>query len=367
MALAVADALALAAPPVLAEDPAMARGDQLHRQWSILDILSEGCQSRRELARRLGVSLKTITRDIEALSLFPIAEERDGVDVVYQLVHGAAPRVRFEPDEVAALLLSKRTVLDALAGSPWARAVASALAKIELLQRDRADRGRRRLPDVFHSSFDRPPVRAELQERLLGAALARRCVWLRYFTAERRARSERVVEPYFVRLHPHGLDLIAYCRERREFLVFHVDCIEALELRDETFEPGERAFDLERFLATTFDGRRGEPVLDVCLRVRMPTAAWARGQFFHATQQVRELDDGVEIRFRAGAPAAIATRVLGLGPDCEVVAPESLARLVARRAEAVVARYRAREPAQDPGPDLSGVDGIPRREEGGAP
>ena len=63
----------------------MAHGDQLQRQWSILDLLSEGRKSRRELAEQLGVSLKTIARDIEALSLFPIAEERDGIDVVYEL------------------------------------------------------------------------------------------------------------------------------------------------------------------------------------------------------------------------------------------------------------------------------------------
>lgn len=345
----------------------MARGEQLHRQWSILDLLSGGRKSRRELAEQLGVSLKTITRDIEALSLFPIAEEREGIDVFYQLVHGSAPRVRFEPDEVAALLLSKRTVLGALEGSPYATAVASALAKIELLQRDRTDRERRRLPEVFQSSFDLPPIRADLQERLLGAALARRRVWIRYFTAERGAHSERVVEPFFIRLHPHGLDLAAYCLQRREFLVFHVNRIEALRELDDTFDPAARAFDLDRFLATTFDGRRGGPVLDVCLRVKQPTAAWARDRFYHATQRLRELDDGVEIRFRAGAPEAIAARVLSLGPDCEVVEPESLARLVAQKADAIAARYRARAHAPDPGPDLSGVGVSTRVDEGDAP
>jgi predicted DNA-binding transcriptional regulator YafY len=344
----------------------VARGDQLQRQWSILDRLSEGRKSRRELAEQLGVSLKTITRDIEALSLFPIAEERDGIDVFYELVHGGAPRVRFEPEEVAALLLSKRTVLGALAGSPYAAAVASALAKLELLQRDRSDRERRRLPEVFQSSFDPPRVRADLQERLLEAAMLRRRVWIRYFTAERGAHSERVVEPLLVRLHPHGLDLVAWCLERRDLLSFRVNCIEALQVRDDTFDPAARAFDLERFLATTFDGRRGGPVLDVCLRVRLPTAAWARDHFYHATQQLREVDDGVEIRFRSGAPEAIAARILSLGPDCEVVEPASLARLVAERAGAIAARYRDRQGGPNPGPDLSGVGVNTRREEGGA-
>lgn len=334
----------------------MARGDQLLRQWSILDLLSGGPRSRRELSERLGVSLKTVARDIEALSLFPIAEERDGIDVVYQLIHGAAPRVRFEPDEVAALLLGRTTVLAALAGSPYAAAVASALGKLELLQRDRVERGRRRLPEVFLSSFDPPRVSADHQDRLLAAALERRRVWLRYFTPERNARSERIVEPYLLRLHPRGLDLIAFCLKRSEFLTFNVSCIEALRVCEDTFDPAARAFDLEHFLRTTFDGRRGSPEIDVRLRVRLPTAAWARALFYHPTQQMRELDDGVEIRFRAGAPEAIAARVLGLGPDCEVIEPELLARLVADKAAAIVSNYRDR--FANPGPDLSGAEGI---------
>lgn len=341
----------------------MARGDQLHRQWSILDLLSAGRRSRRELAEALGVSLKTITRDIEALSLFPIAEERDGIDVVYSLESGATPRVRFEAPEIAALLLSKRAVLGALAGSPYAAALASALGKLELLQRERVDRGRGRLPDVLHTGFALPRLHGEFQERLVDAALGRRRVWLRYFTAERGAHSERVVEPFLVRVHPHGHDLVAYCLERGDFLIFHIHAIEALRVLEEGFDPVARAFDLERFLASSFDGRRGLPELDVCLRVRGPTAAWARHQFFHASQVMRELADGVEIRFRAGAPEAIAARVLGLGPDCEVVAPAELAASVARKAEAIAARYRDRTGAPNPGPDLSGGGDTTRRDE----
>lgn len=107
-------------------------------------------------------------------------------------------------------------------------------------------------------------------------------------------------------------------------------------------------------------------MIDVCIRVRLPTAAWARDHFYHATQELRELEDGVELRFRSGAPEAIAARILSLGPDCEVVAPEGLARLVAQRAAAIAARYRDRGGAPDPGPDLSGGGVRTRREEGGA-
>ncbi len=321
----------------------MSRGDQLFRQWTILSRLSAGRRSRRELAEELGVSLKTITRDILSLSVFPIAEERSGIDVYYELVRGArAPSVRFTPEELLALLLSEGTILSAVDGSPYAAAVGEALAKVDLLHRETSERSLARLPQVFHSSFLKPQVRADLQERLHEAAIERRLVRLTYFTAERRASSERVVEPFFLHLHPHGLHLIAYCRERGDFLYFSVGAIEALEVLTETFDPEARTFDLKAFLSTVFDGRRGAPVLDVHLRIMEPTAHWARDHFYHSTQELTEIDGGIELRFRSGAPEAIAARVLSLGPDCEVLAPQSLARDVADRARAIVDLYAVR-------------------------
>ena len=132
--------------------------------------------------------------------------------------------------------------------------------------------------------------------------------------------------------------------------------------------------DIAAFLETIFDGRRGLPILDVRLRVREPTASWARERYYHPTQELDDVDGGVEIRFRAGAPGAIVARVLSLGPDCEVVAPASLRRAVAARARELAARYAGVEgpaaekttdeeeekkidAAADPGPDLSGGAG----------
>lgn len=338
----------------------MSRGDQLYRQWSIIDQLSSGRKSRRQLAERCGVSLKTIARDIQALSIFPISEERDGIDVYYGLLPGGrAPSVRFQPMEVAALLLSEPTIAGALDGSPYADAVASALAKVELLQRADTYRALHRLPDVFQSSFAKPSVRADLQRQLLDAALSRQLVYMTYHTAERGQLTERTVEPFFLHLHPHGLHLIGYCLARQDFLYFNVNCIRSLQTLEQTFEPRERAFVLDEFLATVFDGHRGTPILDVRLRIRNPTAHWARDQFFHATQVIRELEDGVEIGFRSGAPDAIAARALSLGPDCEVLEPVYLRQMVAKKARDISALYESDEIVDNPGPDVSGVDATP--------
>ncbi len=319
----------------------MSRGDQLIRQWTLLRLLADGRRSRRELAQELGVSLKTITRDVLSLSLFPIAEEREGIDVFYTLIAEArTPQVRLSPEELLALRLSEETLRGALEGSPYAAAVAGALSKIDLFLRETDERALARRPQVFHSSFLKPHQRSDLQEQLHDAALSRRLVRLTYFTAERGTTGERLVEPYVLHLHPRGVHLIAYCRERQDFLYFSLGAIQALDVLGETFDPQAHPFDLQAFLATVFDGRRGTPLLDVHLRIKEPTAHWARDQVYHPSQELTEIEGGIELRFRAGAPEAIAARVLSLGPDCEVLAPPTLAQEVAAKARAIAELYR---------------------------
>lgn len=122
-------------------------------------------------------------------------------------------------------------------------------------------------------------------------------------------------------------------------MYFNVHCVRALRVLDETFDAGARGFALEEFLGTVFDGQRGSPVIDVHLRVRDPTARWARALHYHRSQTVEEREDGVEIRFRAGPQRAVAARALSLGPDCEVISPESLRAEVASLARRVLARH----------------------------
>ncbi len=333
----------------------MSRGDQLRRQWAILNAVSGARVSRRELARRFAVSRKTITRDLEALTMFPIVEEREGVEVYYQLLRGArTPPLQLEERELAALLLSERTLLAALDDTPYRADVAAALEKLALLQREHAYRRLRALPDVLLSSFEKSAAPTDHHERLLDAARRRRRVWLDYHTAERGRDRERVVEPYYVHLHPHGRHLVAYCLERQDFMYFDIHCVRALRVLEQGFDPSARPLELDDFLATVFDGQRGLPVLDVHLRIYEPTARWARDRFYHRSQRVEPFPGGVELRFRAGAPRAIAARVLGLGPDCEVISPPSLRARVAALARGVLARAGPHDQkSRDPGPDLS--------------
>lgn len=322
----------------------MSRGDQLYRQWSILHHLSSGRKSRRELAQWFDVSLKTITRDIDALSLFPIVEEREGIDIFYSLFRNAhLPTLSFQNEEIAALLMGKKTALSALEGSPYQEAFASALTKVELFQKEYTYRQRKELPEVFFSSFPKPSIRNHFQELLTQAAIERRMVWMRYFTASRQEISEREIEPYILHLHPLGFSLIAYCLFRKAFLHFNVNLIQDAHLLDKTFDAEIRAFDLKEFLSSGFDGHRSAPILDVCLFIKNPTASWAKDHFFHPTQRIEEEKEGIRVSFRAGGSEAIVSRVLGLGEDCEVLSPPLLRNKVQEKVQRIIDLYEKKK------------------------
>ncbi|MEM1008262.1 MAG: WYL domain-containing protein, partial [Myxococcota bacterium] len=174
--------------------------------------------------------------------------------------------------------------------------------------------------------------RSDFQEMLTQAAIEHQVVWMRYFTASRQETNERKVEPYILHLHPHGFHLIAYCLHREAFLRFNINLIQEARLLPQRFDAKSRCFDLKQFLSEGFDQHRSKPILDVHIRIKYPTAHWAKDQFYHTTQVIEERSDGVEIRFRSEGSEAIMARILSLGEDCEVLAPPSLRRKVQGKA-----------------------------------
>ena len=323
----------------------MARGDQLIRQWSILHRIKQGRCTRRELAQEFDVSLKTILRDVDALSLFPIVETHEGIDVFYELMEGSrAPGLWFAPEELISLVFAGDLVLKTLKKTPFHDAFASILNKVKTAQKGRSFRRLNRFPEVFQvfSSSQRHNRRIQesMLQELIDAALETRCVWMKYFTSSRQVLTERVIEPFVIYQTPHGLRLIAYCHKREDTIFFNVNQIQELKVLSERFDLEKRRFDLETFISTSFDDMRCEPVVDVLLHIRYPTAYWAQDRNFHPSQKVEKVDDGVLVSFRSGGMPAIAACVMGVGTDCVVLEPPELREMVAKKAQAIANHYK---------------------------
>jgi predicted DNA-binding transcriptional regulator YafY len=199
----------------------------------------------RRLAERLGVSLRTVYRDVADLQLSGIPIEGEA-GVGYVLRKGSdVPPLMFTREELEALVVGAR-MTEAFAGKRLGGAARQALTKIEAVLpadlRQRSERSRILAPALRS--------RGVLRERLdlLHAAIdERRVVHLAYASLAGSA-SDREVEPLCLLFWGQAWTLGAWCRLRVDFRNFRLDRIEALAARDEIADD-DPAHGLRAYLA----------------------------------------------------------------------------------------------------------------------
>jgi len=198
----------------------------------------------RRLAELLGVSLRTVYRDVIDLQLAGQPIE-GAAGVGYTLRKGGdVPPLMFTREELEALVVGAR-LTDAFAGQRLSRAARQALVKIEAV-----------LPDALRQRSERSRILAptgrvrrqvgESLDRLHAAIDARRVVRLGYRRADG-APSARDVEPLCLAFWGQTWTLGAWCRLRRDFRNFRLDRLEGLEVLDEVY-PDDEARGLRAYL-----------------------------------------------------------------------------------------------------------------------
>jgi predicted DNA-binding transcriptional regulator YafY len=194
----------------------------------------------RALAQTLGVSLRTVYRDVADLQLSGVPIEGEA-GVGYVLRKGSdIPPLMFTANELEALVVGSRFVR-AFAGTQLAESAQSALLKIEAVLppelRERATRTRIFAPvwrDQHREDF------AALIDRLHAAIMGNRVLRLEYCDESGNA-STREVEPLCLSFWGGKWTLGAWCRLRQDFRNFRPDRIAACVPSDEVFvETDER-------------------------------------------------------------------------------------------------------------------------------
>lgn len=194
----------------------------------------------RSLAQTLGVSLRTVYRDVADLQLSGVPIEGEA-GVGYVLRKGSdIPPLMFTANELEALVVGSRFVR-AFAGTRLAESAQSALLKIEAVLppelRECTRRTRIFAPvwrDQNRDDF------AALIDRLHAAIVGNQVLQLDYRDEAGRV-STREVEPLCLSFWGGKWTLGAWCRLRRDFRNFRPDRIDASTPSGEVFaEAGER-------------------------------------------------------------------------------------------------------------------------------
>lgn len=188
----------------------------------------------RSLAATLGVSLRTVYRDVADLQLSGVPIEGEA-GVGYVLRKGAdIPPLMFTADELESLVVGTRFVR-AFAGDRLAVGAQAALMKIEAVLppelRERSARTRIYAPvwrDAHQAAF------AARIDQLYAAIEDKRVLRLSYRDEAGRA-SEREIEPLCLAFWGGAWTLGAWCRLRADFRNFRPDRIDAVADTGEHF------------------------------------------------------------------------------------------------------------------------------------
>ncbi|RCV52911.1 helix-turn-helix transcriptional regulator [Marinitenerispora sediminis] len=290
-----------------------------------------------ELAERLGVSARTIRRDIDRLRElgYPVRATR-GAAGGYQLVAGAAmPPLLLDDDEAVAIAVGLRTA----SGAPVSgieEASVRALAKLEQvlpsrLRRRVAALGTATVP--MPADENGPSVDPRNLTTLAAAVAGRERVRFGYQSREGE-RTRRLVEPYRLVAAGHRWYLLAHDVDRDDWRIFRADRIEDSRLTGARFaprEPPER--DAAAFLTRKLSSMA--PTYEVVATLRLPAEEAAR-LLGTGAGEVRPIDaHSCRLRGHADTVERSAAWLLMLGCDFEVHEPPELVahlRTVAARA-----------------------------------
>ena len=310
----------------------------------LLLLQSRGGQTAAELARELEVSVRTIHRDVDALSAsgVPIYADR-GPHGGIRLVDGYRTRLTgMTADEAEALFLSglPGPAAELGLGTVVAAARLKVLASLPLELRARASR----LVERFHLDAaawyhaDEPvPWLGPLSE----AVWESQRVQIAYDRGDKTV--DRVLEPLGLVLKAGVWYVIAGADgQPRTYRVSRVAGVTAL---DERFERPE-AFDLAAFWTESSSAyERDTPRITVVLRIAGQRLSRLHGVVgdkpFDTLERIQEPDpDGwLRIRITLDWPNEVIPQILAVGPDCELLEPAELREKVAAQARRVAAQY----------------------------
>jgi proteasome accessory factor B len=326
----------------------MADSPPLLRQWQLLKCLAARRQglSVREISEQMGVSQKTVRRDLELFQKvgFPLEE------VVAE--HGrkqwrigsswTEPQMNFTFDEAIALYMAQR-FLEPLAGTPFWRAAQNAFHKIRSSLSDSVVRYLNRMLDKLHcttAGAGEYSRKEGLLDQLMLGIEDNRAVFITY-------RSLRATEPVTYEVYPYGiafhfgsLYLVGYHTDRKQACTWKIDRIEDAQATELPFRrPAE--FSVERFFAGSFGVYHGSDDIRVKVRFAPAVARHVQESRWHTSQRLTcQGDGGLIAQFHLSATEEIKSWVLSFGPYAEVLEPESLRSEIAEDLQSALAAYR---------------------------
>ncbi|MFB5677944.1 helix-turn-helix transcriptional regulator [Paenibacillus terreus] len=305
----------------------------------LLELQRRSVVRAGDLADRFETSIRTIYRDIQALSEagVPIA---GAPGTGYSLMEGYfLPPVSFTMEEAVTLLIGTHFVEQKFE-IPYVKSAQSSRAKIEaVLPEDiRKDADRVQMSTKLVNPSDVAVNEFELKwiELLRQAVLEQKKVRFGYSKkvpyADGTRQSSRTASPYGLVLVNGSWTLLAHCDLRQELRHFRLSRISELTVLEESFIRPEH-FNLQEYRPP--DDRNVH--VRIFVQSRIADRVKETGRFY--LEEFLEHREGYIAHLRVRQPEEILQWVLGWGADAVVLEPESLRQRVCEEAKRMLDHY----------------------------
>ena len=310
----------------------MSEETPLVRQWILLRKLSalHHGATVKEMADEMGVSEKTIRRDLELFQRagFPLSEtvEEHGRKKWHVSADRSQPGLSFALDEAIALYLA-RHLMEPLAGTMFWEAAQRAFRKIRTTLGPQALKFIGQFGAMFHQTMVGASdygKKSELIDELMIGIEDKRAVFITYHSLRATEPVTYDVYPYGLAYHRGSLYVIGFAPDHRDIRHWKVDRIEDAEVTQVHFNRPDD-FDLHEHLAKSFGVFHGDGEVHVRVRFSPAVARYVTESKWHSSQTLTPQKDGSLIAdFDLGHIEEVKRWIQSFGRHAVVLEPEQL-------------------------------------------
>ncbi len=317
---------------------------RIYRIIQLITMLQSGRNyTVDELSRELGVSKRTVFRDLNVLELAHIPYYFDRDKGGYAIGrHFFLPPLNLTLTEALSMLVltgqmkGRRQVPllghAARAGAKLQNSLPRSIRQYlgDMIRRVNVSMG----PLAGHRGLDRT------FEELAAAIASRRVCRIVYISFHERKQFTTNVRPMRLVFVNRAWYLIAYSGRHRQLRTFKLGRIHRLAVTDRSFTK-PRHVDLDEYFGLAWSMIPEGEVYDVHLHFEPMVAGNVAEVHWHSTQQVHWNDDGsAEFHVRVNGLREITWWILGYGDQVKVVSPRALQKRVLDVASSIIRRYR---------------------------
>lgn len=326
----------------------MSRGDQLERQWKIIQALiaSKRGKTAQELADMVQGNLRSVYRDLEVLQTagFPICNEKTDGKKAWAVMDAFKHSIPIPLDmpELMALYFSL-DMLRAMHDTVFYESLESLFQKIKATLPPESAEFLKNLQKALCVDQKQYRQYGKLKTIITGindAVMRSRSIDIIYFALSKKSRTKRMVDPYRIWFINGTFYLVGYCHLRKEVRTFALDRIRNIEITDRGFTIPDD-FNFNDFMSGGFGAYCGGIPEKVAISFASEIAGYIEEKIWHESQQIiRKKNGSIVFEATVAINEELENWILSWGSKAIVVYPEVLKDRIRREAQKMAAAYK---------------------------